>query len=324
MLYGVHYSPEAGEIKELGIVFGHGGLIGMNGAFRFNTRAARRFAREGFASLCFDPHGMGRSPDGIGNLDHRQMFRKIQTGLFAADVDRAAALLRERSGSRRIAVFGVCGGAITSLLAHARSRRIDNSMLLSIPVMLAGLSYGGIRMSEGYARFYFGLYARRIFNPRAWWRFITLQSEYRKIFKALRVSLASAARRILKRKSGGRTAKAAAPADRQERGEKSLNATSTVTGSGLRFNEEFLAAYRTIVSRGERMLFVFGDNDNFKWEYESAFLEKHPDDVLAGEGIVTTEIIPDANHMYTLREWQHEVLERCIRWLAANERESRS
>jgi hypothetical protein len=194
-------------------------------------------------------------------------------------------------------------------------------------------------MSEGYARFYLGLYARKIFNPRAWWRFITFQSEYSMIFKASRMSLASAARRLLKRKDGGSAAKAAAPAkaipaavaaipstaaaSRQAPGH-SLSATSTVTGSGLQFNEDFLAAYRAVVSRGERILFVFGDNDNFKWEYESAFLEKYPGDVRAGEGLVTTEIIRDANHMYTLREWQHEVIQRCIRWLAASERESRS
>jgi len=335
MLYGVHYSPEAPGSTGIEVVFTHGGLIGMNGAFRFNTRAARQLAREGIASLCFDPHGMGRSPDGIGNLDQRQLFRRIQTGLFADDVVGAAAFLRERSGNRSIAVFGVCGGAITNLLAHSRSRLINYSMLLSIPVMLSGLSYEEIRMSDGYARFYFGLYARKIFNPRAWWRFITLQSEYTMIFKASRMSLASTARRILKRKGSGSAAKAAAQAKvvpatpaaataaQQAQGKKSMSATSTVTGSGLQFNEDFLAAYRAVVTRGERILFVFGDNDNFKWEYESAFLEKYPGDVRAGEGLVTTEIISDANHMYTLREWQHEVIRRCIRWLAASERAGR-
>ncbi len=336
MLYGVHYAPEAGRTRDVGIVFSHGGLIGMNGAFRFNTRAARRLAREGITSLCFDPHGMGRSPGTIGNIDHRQMFRKIQTGLFAADVDRAAAFFRERSGVSRIAVFGVCGGAITNLHAHARSRLIDCSMLLSIPVMLSGLAYGQVRMSEGLARFYFDLYARKLLNPRAWGRFFTFQSRYDRIFKALRLSLASAARPLLLKLGWGPATKEAAPAKtapvapalatgaEQAQERRSMSDTAGDTESGLQFNDMFLSSYRAVVSRRQRILFVFGDNDNFKWEYESAFIEKYPRDVSAGAGFVTTEIIHDANHMYTLREWQHEVLERCIRWLAAQERESGS
>jgi pimeloyl-ACP methyl ester carboxylesterase len=327
-LYGVHYSPEAPGAGGAGVVFTHGGLIGMNGAFRFNTRAARGFAREGIVSLCFDPHGMGRSPGSHENIDQRQMFRKIQTGLFADDVDRAAAFLQERSGIRDVAVFGVCGGAITNIQAHARSGRIKYSMLLSIPVLLSGLSHDEIRMSEGYARFYLGMYARKIFNPRAWWRFMTFQSEYSVIFKASRLSVEGAARRLLRRAkkaapapakaAPAASAPAAAPApDRQAGGRRPLSATSTVTGSGIQFNEHFLAAYRAIVERGEKILFVFGENDNFRWEYESAFLEKYPQDVRAGEGIVETEIIPHANHMYTLQEWQQEILRRCVPRLRA-------
>ncbi len=334
-VYGVHYSPEAPGTAGTGVVFTHGGLIGMNGAFRFNTRAARRIAREGIPCLCFDPHGMGRSPDSIENIDQRQMFRKIQTGLFADDVDRAAAFLQERSGVRDVVVFGVCGGAITNIQAHARSKRIKYSVLLSIPVMLSGLSHEEIRMSEGYARFYLGLYARKIFNPRAWWRFVTFQSEYSMIFKASRLSVEGAARRLLKRTGkaapakSGRGARESAPAepakaapaaaspapaapDQQVSCRKPLSATSTVTGSGIQFNEHFLAAYRAIVARGDNILFVFGENDNFRWEYESAFLEKYPGDVRAGEGLVETEIIPHANHMYTLQEWQQEIMRRCV------------
>ncbi len=330
-VYGVRYSPEAPGTALAGVVFTHGGLIGMNGAFRFNTRAARRIAREGIPCICFDPHGMGRSPGSIENIDQRQMFRKIQTGLFADDVDRAAAFLQERSGIRDVIVFGVCGGAITNIQAHARSKRIKYSMLLSIPVMLSGLSHEEIRMSEGYARFYLGMYARKIFNPRAWWRFITFQSEYAVIAKASRLSVEGAARRLMKKARKAAPAKAAnapapaapanapaAPAnaatapDRQVSCRKPLSATSSVTGSGITFNENFLDAYRAIVGRGDRILFVFGENDNFRWEYESAFLEQYPGDVRAGEGLVETEIIAHANHMYTLREWQEDIMRRCV------------
>jgi pimeloyl-ACP methyl ester carboxylesterase len=315
-LYGISYSPEGGAGQAVGVVFTHGGLIGMNGAFRFNTRAARQLAREGIESLCFDPHGMGKSSNGIGNVDQRVLFRRIQTGLFADDVDRAAAFLRERSGVRHIALFGVCGGAITNIIAQGHSRRIDASVLLSIPVMLSGLSHEEIRMSEGYARFYIGMYARKIFNPKAWWRLITFQSDYSMIGKVSSVSLAGALRRFARRSKRASPPARTVPDPAARK--KTLSTTSAVTGSGLQFNEAYLSAYRAVVSRGDRILFIFGENDNFRWEFDAEFADKYRDDIRAGERVATTEIIPDANHMYTLREWQDEIVRRCVRWFAAS------
>lgn len=340
-LYGIHYRPETGGTTDFGVVFTHGGLIGMNGAFRFHTRAARYLAREGIESLCFDPHGMGRSSDGIGNIDQRTLFRKIQTGLFAGDVERAAAHLKELSGVRRIVLFGVCGGAITSILAHGRSQRIDASVLLSIPVMLSGLSHTEIRMSEGYARFYLGMYAHKIFNPKAWWRFITFQSDYSMIGKASRLSLSGATRRLMKKPGRPKAPETpaerppaaprqsqtpAAPAGADEQGavRSALSAISVMTGSGLQFNDAFLTAYRAIVSRGGKILFFFGENDNFRWEFDGEFVAKYPADVRAGDRLFTIEIIPHANHMYTLREWQDEILRRSIPWFAASGLRDRS
>jgi pimeloyl-ACP methyl ester carboxylesterase len=339
-LSGIHYRSETGGAKDFGVVFTHGGLIGMNGAFRFHTRAARRLAREGIECLCFDPHGMGRSPNGIGNIDQRALFRKIQTGLFAGDVELAAAHLRERSGVRRIVLFGVCGGAITSIQAHGRSKGIDASVLLSIPVMLSGLSHTEIRMSEGYARFYLGMYTRKIFNPKAWWRFITFQSDYSMIGKASRLSISGAARRIMKRSAPPRVqdARAQQPAaaggpqpgaaqaveDAPPASGSAVGAPSVIAGSGIQFNEHFLAAYRAIVARGGKILFAFGENDNFRWEFDGEFVAKYPADVRAGEPFTTIEIVPDANHMYTLREWQDEILRRVGPWFEASGLKSRS
>lgn len=320
-LSGIRYRAGTGGAKDFGVVFTHGGLIGMNGAFRFHTRAARRLAQEGIECLCFDPHGMGRSPNGIGNIDQRALFRKIQTGLFAGDVEIAAAYLREISGVRRIVLFGVCGGAITSIQAHGRSKRIDASVLLSIPVMLSGLSHTEIRMSEGYARFYLGMYARKIFNPKAWWRLITFQSDYSMISKASRLSVSGAARRIVRRSARPKVqgAPAAAPA-----AGSAVGTPSIIAGSGIQFNEHFLAAYRAIVARGGKILFAFGENDNFRWEFDGEFAAKYPADVRAGERFTTIEIVPDANHMYTLREWQDEILRRVGPWFEASGMRGRS
>ncbi|MBN1163409.1 MAG: alpha/beta fold hydrolase [Candidatus Krumholzibacteriota bacterium] len=329
---GVLYLPQGKEPKETALVFTHGGLIGMNGAFRFNTRAARRFARAGHPCLCCDTRGLGKSGGTMENMEQRVLFRWITTGLFAPDVGEGAALLRDRSGAREIVLFGVCGGAITNIIAHSRYRDVNASILLSIPVMLPSLSYEEVRMSEGYARFYLGLYARKLFNPRAWWRFITFQSENEKIFKSLQVALGAPFKKL---RGGKKDPSALTPADARQKdsspAEKVILSPPTGTGTGqvksglsvtvpgagdnLQFNDVYLKSYREIIDRRERIFFVFGEHDNFKWEFNSEFVEGRSADFNSGRDLVTVEEFTHANHMYTLREWQDRVIDRCLAWV---------
>ncbi|MBU8921164.1 MAG: alpha/beta hydrolase [Bacteroidales bacterium] len=322
-LCGVTYVPENGPRNE-GFVFTHGGLIGMNGAFRFNTRAARRLARAGYPAICCDTHGMGRSGGLIENQEQRVLFREICAGLFAGDVHAAASYLKEKASVEKIALFGVCGGAITNILSHSIYEDIDESILLSVPVMLPSLDYGEVRMSEGFAKFYLGLYLRKIFNPVAWYRFITGKSETDKIGKSLKVALGGMMKKLsgVGRKtgntpkpvgSGGTPASGSCVAAKKEvRGGLSV----TVPGAGdLQFNKGFLDAYNRITGRGGRVYFIFGEHDNFKYEFNSEFVDAMPEEFQAGIDAVTVEEIAQANHMYTLREWQDIIIDKCMAWI---------
>jgi len=298
-LDGVLYVPEGQPSRDPAFVFSHGGLIGMNGAFRFYTHTARRMAAAGYPCLCFDPHGMGRSQGLIENTDRLALFREINHGLLADDVGDAASVLKERTGATRTALFGVCGGAITNLIAQSRNKHIDASFQLSTPVMLPSLHGGIKRMSAGYARFYLGLYMRKIFDPHGLWRFITFRSDYRKMLKTIKAA------------AGGSIKKKTKRVDRPAR----INAGSQQpVEEGLVFNEDFLDSYRSIVSRGGRLVFFYGENDSFKWEYHNDFADNFPKDVEAGRDLVSVEVIKQANHMYTLREWQNEICEYCLKW----------
>jgi pimeloyl-ACP methyl ester carboxylesterase len=302
-LFGVLYLPDSGAMKDLSFLCSHGGLIGMNGAFRFNTRAARRFAKDGYPSLCFDPHGMGKSRGPFENADQLEFFWKFTHGELADDVGDAARYLKNTVGDKQVVAFGVCGGAITNHIAHGRYDSIDVSLPLSIPVLLPRRSRGGVRMTEGYAKFYLSLYTRKLFNPVAWWRFATFQSEYKYIFKALRTSVGS----VFKRSGSKRSAvKAKGGADDKP--------SSQSTTMGLGFNDMFLEAYRNIIARGDRIIFFHGGNDNFKYEFFDDFVDKYPKDVEAGKDLVTVKEIEHANHMYTLREWQDEICDYCLNW----------
>jgi pimeloyl-ACP methyl ester carboxylesterase len=324
-LYGVLYVPAEGEKKDPAFLFSHGGLVGMNGAYRFHTRLARKFAKAGFPCLCFDPHGMGRAQGSHHGKDRAILFREINLGLLSDDVGDAAAFLKDIIGEIKVALFGVCGGAITNIIAHGRFNSIDASIQLSVPVMLPSLSGGIVRMSAGFAKFYLRMYVRKIFNPVAWWRFISFQSDYEKIFKALNAAAGGVFNKIgFRKKTAPRSGNGPDPAEKKRNGRKHAKKTTRPTASsdapqptpdeGLRFNDAYLDAYRKIIERGDRIVFFYGENDNFKWEFNNEFAEKYPKDLEAGKNLFVIEEIKQANHMYTLREWQDEIYECCLRW----------
>jgi dienelactone hydrolase len=320
-LYGVIYLPD-GEVRERGFLFTHGGLIGMNGAFRFNTRAARQLAAAGYPSLCCDTHGIGRSGGRIDNIEQRVLFRKICYGLFAQDVLDCVELMKREEGEIEIVLFGVCGGAITNIIAQGKDPAVERSILLSIPVMLPSLSYEEVRMSEGYAKFYLGLYLKKIFRPKAWLRFLTLKSDHRMIFKSFLVMLRSLARKL----NPFRTAEPARSGPRRNAGKESnreagkrddkprsgLSVAVPGAGSDLQFNEKFLESFRAISENGGRGVFVFGGNDNFKWEFYEEFRDRMPGEFEKYGDAFSIREIKHANHMYTLREWQDTIIEMCL------------
>ena len=61
--------------------------------------------------------------------------------------------------------------------------------------------------------------------------------------------------------------------------------------------------------------FIFGEHDNFKWEFNSEFVDAMPEEFQAGRDAVTVEEITHANHMYTLREWQDIIIDKCMTWV---------
>ena len=85
-------------------------------------------------------------------------------------------------------------------------------------------------------------------------------------------------------------------------------------GEGAKFNNLFLEAYRNIIRAGGRIIFVFGEHDNFKWEFNNEFAAKFPEDIQSGKDLTTVKEIKHANHMYTLPEWQEQIFDYCREW----------
>jgi pimeloyl-ACP methyl ester carboxylesterase len=262
------------------------------GAHRLSIKLAERFARMGHPVLRFDARGAGESEadwsagyDGKPILD---VYKNVEEGVWVPDTHAAMRHLAEKAGVSRFVLGGVCGGAITALLAGGEHPSVDGIFMIGNPVTLSVESLTDIsRLPEETLRKDAGRYVRKVLHPSAWVRLITLQSDY----KVLWAVLVSRVRRL-------------APNTQESERTKLLQAMSPA----------FLRAFVSAVRNQKRLLFVYSANDHHWHEFKGYFLETRSE---PERRAMEVACIQDANHNLTEERWQEELYERLLPWLKA-------
>jgi alpha-beta hydrolase superfamily lysophospholipase len=120
-LFGFYHPAEGHTVQGIGVVLCNPLGYEAMCAHRTYRHFAERLARRGFATLRFDYHGTG---DSSGSADEPG---RLQGWLDS--IDAAVNELRERAGTRSIALFGVRFGATLAVAVAARRRDIDHLVL---------------------------------------------------------------------------------------------------------------------------------------------------------------------------------------------------
>jgi pimeloyl-ACP methyl ester carboxylesterase len=290
-LVGIMNTAEhAPAARDVGLVFAHSGSRGRLGNTFHYPFLARRFAAAGVASLRFDPAGLGDSSGAISTGPTRDLYREIQSGRFVGDTLAAIEEFRRRHGSRKLYLFGVCGGAATALLTAAEHPSVDGAILLSLPVLLDPGGMGSVRrVPKTYARESLrGSYARKLVSLQAWARLATGRSDVRNIANLVRSAIAS----------------------NRKPDDSRLAATPQL-------NARVVRAFDELTGGGKSLLVVFGSNDAFGHEWQAEFADVLWEERPAYARHVDVRRVP-GNHMFTLREWQEHVAELVLDWIAAD------
>jgi alpha-beta hydrolase superfamily lysophospholipase len=292
-LVGILSLPEGVKDEaEVGIVFAQSGARGRLGNSFHYPYFSRAFAAAGIPTFRFDPAGIGDSTGRIEGGDMRRLYRDIQTGLFVPDTLAAVEAFTRRVKVRHLLLLGLCGGAVTALLAAPKARRLDGVILLSLPVLLdeAGPAASPPEVPKAYARkFLIANYARKLLSPTAWSRLLSGRSDTRGI---LRFALASVrpARR--------------APVD------------PVGPHPNPRFNPHVVTALDALVERVP-LLTVFGEGDAYRHYWEDDLRKVYWKSRPAYAQRIQEHFIPGCNHMFTLEEWQAEAMRRSLAWVQA-------
>jgi hypothetical protein len=125
-------------------------------------------------------------------------------------------------------------------------------------------------------------------SPTAWLRLLTFKSEYGVIWR-------SAKRLFVKD-----------------------GATSTLTTVEQRgdANPLFPQAFFAFLERGGRALMLFSEKDRSPSQYEEKFALPFADRMQRFQSQIETHVVPKANHVLSLHEWQREMVDVCRGWIS--------
>lgn len=290
-LRGILHTPGRPGAK-VGIVLLCPGYKHRVGQHRLYVHVARMLCANGFPVLRFDFHGLGESEGEIKRCFFDDFWGYIQTGGFVSDTLASVDPFKQTTAVEKVVLMGLCGGAITGLIAAARDPRIDGLILINISIALQGSSddWFTTNMPPGLADSLLSAYLDRVKSPRSWLRLLTLKSDYRVIWK----SVSSKFRRGM------------APPRR-------LDLEHDTGDSGV--NPHFLSSFRSYCSSGRPILFAFSENDKEKWAFDANVLDRYLYRGNPYEKCYSIFVVNGANHSFTLPKWRETLLDASLAWL---------
>lgn len=292
-LHGMLHLPD-GQTRKTGIIILSPGIKSRVAPHRLYVKMSALFEGLGFAVFRFDPEGMGDSEGEVNEKQAADVYGSIQVGRFVDNTISAMDWMQSELGIKKFILSGLCGGAITGLLAGARDSRVDSLLGLGIPVILDGSNVDKTRfMTTGQLGAVRKGYFRKALDPKAWLRLLSFKSDYRLIFRSLWSSAA-------KKKSQGE--QAGPPEEKKEQGN---------------FNSLFPAAFRQMAG-SRKLCLIFSESDRLYWEFQEKFSSAYKEEMDRYGRNVEIHVTPEANHVFTFRKWQDGAFGTMRKWLEDN------
>jgi pimeloyl-ACP methyl ester carboxylesterase len=294
LLFGVFQRPENPR-PDIAVIFLSPGIKNRVGPHRLYVKMADRFLRSGFPILRVDPEGLGDSEGEIDQALTADVYASIQLGRYIEDTISMMDWAERQMGVKRLILAGLCGGAITALLAAERDDRVRAILALGIPCTLdssgvdparyiTSQQLGSIRQK----------YIAKLLNPEAWLRLLSFKSDYKLLLRSL---LQPLKKRLKAKPSEAPRRDGAAPAP---------------PNSNL--NPHFHRTFSNFIAR-RKMLLLFSGADRLYWEFEEKYLSLYQAAIEPYAHNYRIEIVPDANHVFSFTEWQEKMLAISDGWL---------
>ncbi|MBK8011459.1 MAG: alpha/beta fold hydrolase [Deltaproteobacteria bacterium] len=300
---------------DVGIVFGDAGIYGRLGTTIEFPYYCDVLASRGYPSLRFDSRGRGES---TGPAE-RHLFEVVQNiaaaGSFVPDFDAALDAFRTRVQPRKMIAGGLSASAFSALYTGAKRSDVSGVILLGLPVYWALLNEHG---------------TSKVLPGAAYEHLKEVTRKNRASFKAWRSLLSDEAQRTeLLHKTGvlmrGGWQKALAISNQKLRVARD-RVQGVKDGKARRkrrhiampppdFNPRILVALDALMARRTPTLVVYGEDDWLADRFQRYFVDCFWTDDPAYEELIEIHRVPHANHVFSMRKWQDELLEIISGWI---------
>ncbi|RJP23587.1 MAG: hypothetical protein C4529_03835 [Deltaproteobacteria bacterium] len=291
-LYGMLHTPVGAHRKNIAIILLSPGIKSRIAPHRLYVEMAQRYAMEGYVVLRFDYNGLGDSEGDVEEAFVADLYGSIQRGRYVDDVIAAMDYMEKDLGMGKFILGGLCGGAITGLLAGSRDSRVAGLFGLGIPVILDGTQVDPAKyITEGQAERLRNMYFGKITDIAAWKRFLSFRSDFRVIWQVL-----------FKRSPNSALQKPVAP--------------SAPSNSNL--NPIFPLAFQEMVFSSRKLLLIFSEMDRLYWEYNEKFWQYYESMYRNHMEYIDVRILKNANHILSFPESREEMYKWTCEWLKEN------
>jgi hypothetical protein len=294
MLYGMLHEPYDRRF-ESAIILLSAGIKSRVGPHRIYIKMADRFCAHGFVVMRLDSEGLGDSEGEINESLTANVYGSMELGRLVTDAIDAMDWMQAQYGIGRFILSGLCGGAITGLLAGARDDRVESLLGLGIPVIHAN---AGMDRQQYLTEIEWERtrkkYLNKILQPRSWIRFFSFKSNYRLLLQSFLRKVKSVDQLPDLGKNAGTVGIS------EERRDN--------------FNHYFLDAF-TRFAKKRKILFIFGEADRLWWEYQEKFENRYSETIRENADHLKLKIIRDSNHVLSFKEWHEQAINISSEWL---------
>jgi uncharacterized protein len=254
------------------------GIKTRTGPHRLYRKLARSFLARGIPVFRVDFHGLGDSEGELPDTRLDKMYDHVQLGRHIDDVKAALAWLETECGIERCIVGGLCGAAITAVLAAHKDPRIAGVYAIGLPVALEAAKVSVEHMTRAELLVERVSYLRKLFRPGSWMRLLMLQSNYRLIWRMMTSALRS-------------------DAGRQRMTSQLADVPPPASPPAVDLNPKFPPAFFGLLISGRPALLLFGERDRLRFQYAEKFERPWIHALEPYKAQISLEVIPNANHI---------------------------
>lgn len=298
-LFGMLHKPE-GRPYGPAIILLSPGIKSRVAPHRMYVKMADRFCAMGFVVLRLDPEGLGDSEGEIEEYLTADVYGSLQLGRLVNDTIDSMNWMQSRHGIDSFILSGLCGGAITGLLAGAMDKRVVSLLGLGIPCIVSGSNSDPTRfITVGQLEAMRKTYLKKVLEPSSLMRLFTGKTDYRLLIQ----SLVAPIKKLFVSK---------------KKAKNLLNTDAAPTASdSSNLNPLFPDAFFKMVT-GKKVFLIFSEADRLYWEYQEKFAVNYAAHIAAHKANLKLVVIRNANHIFSFDEWMLEMLTLACDWISLN------